>query len=147
MTLTKTQIVVVAGLVIGLVFAPVTYYFAKSDEPVHSTPVVEAVAGPTTLEERNKIVDGCLDAMLRAWRITDACHDEKNNVFFYNIAAHPHEDDGSMDAGWYMMTNFKFVELQNGSYIIEQHDDGISVVPDTTGLRCKSQIKVWQKRN
>ena len=117
----------------ALVIAGGTGYYFLS---LPKTPA--PAAAPVVQENQFSVVDGCLDALLRAWSITDACYDKKNNTYFFNVAPHPHID-GYTDAGWYMLTNFTFIELDNGTWMLRESSQTGEVAPDVTNLRCKSQ--------
>ncbi len=112
-------------------------------KPNPNKPVVEAVAVVDKVAEGNAVVDGQIEALLRAWRITDACYDERSKVYLVNIASHKHEE-GMADQGWKMIDKYEFVKLQNGTYVIKSTGYMYEVFPNTTGLRCKQQAYVWQ---
>lgn len=135
----KTKLIPSTETIIGLSLAALViaggtgYYFLSptSDPP-------QTVVKVAAQENQFSVVDGCLDALLRAWSITDACYDKKNNTYFFNVAPHPHVD-GYTDAGWYMLTNFTFIELDNGTWMLRESSQTGEVAPDVTNLRCKSQ--------
>lgn len=135
-----TAIAVSAVLFIGLSFR-ISDYLSKA-EAIVQTPVTQA-STPVVTVDQNIAIDGHLDALLRAWRITDACYDEAAKVYLVHIAQHKHEE-GYTDQGWYMFDRYEFVRLQNGTYIIKATGLLIDVFPDTTGLRCKQQAYVWE---
>jgi hypothetical protein len=111
----------------------------QKEDPKVATVEQVATAPAASYED---VTGRCIDALLRTWEITDACHDKKTNNYFVNIAAHT-PVEGRYDAGWYMLDKYKFLELSNGTYVIQEAGLLIDVTPDTTGLLCKHQVKIW----
>ena len=120
------------AVAIAVLFAIATafaIYSIVDEKPVGAVPTQQ-----TNSTEDTAVLDKCLDALLRAWSITDACYNKKNNSYFFKVAPHPH-----IDEGWYMLEKFTFIELDNGTWMLKESTQSGEVSPDVTGLRCKSQ--------
>lgn len=111
-----------------------------SDKPVLGKKVdaAETVATVDVEADNIKIIDGHLAALLRAWAITDACFEPKNQKYLIKVSDHTPEENVT-DQGWYMLESYSFLPFANGTYTLVSSTQSGRIVPDITGLQCKSQ--------
>ena len=125
------------GLTMAILFV-VAIVFGGWLFVVDNAPPAAKQSNVSTTVDDSAVLDKCLDALLRAWTITDVCYNKKNNAYFFNVAPHEHID-GVTDEGWHMLTGFEFIELDNGTWMLRESSQTEKVYPDVSGLTCKSQ--------
>lgn len=121
------KIIIVAALLSLIACSP-------KDITPHSTVAPQVVEAAGTAPD----IQLLLDAVLRQFAIIEVCHDIKNNDYFINIAPHTRVDD-RLDAGWWMIDSYTFIELSNSTWLLKSYGTPINVEPDVTGLTCKQQ--------
>ena len=82
--------------------------------------------------------DRLINAVLIRYETDSVCFDNHAGIFLFHIPEHEHKD-GWLEHGWYMVSSYKFIQLQNKSYVIDQFNNPISVAPDLTGIYCRQQ--------
>jgi len=85
-----------------------------------------------------EIRDSLITAVMIRYSVDNACFDNHAGIFLFHIPDHPPKD-GWLERGWYMVSSYKFIQLQNKSYVIDLFNNPVSVMPDLTGIYCKQQ--------
>lgn len=85
-----------------------------------------------------KEIDGEIDALMRGWAVTDVCYDRTNTTFLFKVFDHT-PVEGRNDAGWYMLTAYKFAVFDNGTYALLHYEQSDRIDVNPAGLYCKSQ--------
>lgn len=120
------------GLSSGLYYAvsppPKTQVQTKTDIPQASEPKFS--------QEKLNLL---LDSALREFAITKVCYDALQDQFLVLVGDHPHNDEW-YDEGWYIMPQYKFDWLANGTALLSSYQWNPGAVhPVTDGLPCKEQ--------
>ena len=84
-------------------------------------------------------LDKLFDATLRTFSADKICYDSTTQYYLLHAAPHK-KDEIHWDEGWYIMSNYTFLEIENNTYVLGTHDLSNQIYPDITDLKCKEQL-------
>lgn len=125
-------VLVIVLFVVGL-WKLLDHLTAHGPEQIESF-YVQKHSQDITVETR----DGLINSVLTRYSMDTVCFDNYSGIFIFHIPEHT-DTDGWLKQGWYMVSSYKFIQLQNKSYVIDQFSNPVSVAPDLTGIFCRNQ--------